>query len=59
MLDITFCSGSRCNRTEDCKRWTGNLEKKLRDEQIDPTDIEISVAMFADENGNCEMYLEK
>lgn len=28
-----------------------------RYEQIDPTDIEVSVAMFADENGLCDAFM--
>lgn len=58
-LDMTFCSGLRCDRKVNCERWTGNLETKARKQMIDLTGRRISTAQFADHNGNCVMFIQK
>ncbi len=57
-LGITFCTGTRCDKKQDCGRWTKNLELQLVKEKIDPQDIYVSVAEFSDADGKCDDFRE-
>lgn len=52
-LDMTFCSGSRCMRANTCERWTENLYKEAERRKWDLDNRPISMAEFADHNGEC------
>lgn len=54
-LDITFCQGARCDRTETCARF---IERARRIVEANPhlESVPISVAQFSDHEGNCEHY---
>lgn len=55
ILDKTFCSGLRCDRREECDRWTGALDKLIKaNPRLEGQ--RISIAQFADHDGKCDMY---
>lgn len=54
ILDRTFCSGSRCNRTNTCDRFSGHLKKYF--EENPHRERPISLAQFADHDGKCTRY---
>lgn len=51
-LDMTFCSGLRCERTGSCERWIGHLKGRT-----DAGVRYISQAQFGDDDGKCDYYL--
>lgn len=55
-LDRTFCTGLRCKRAASCDRWTDNLVTWAEEKEIDLENQRISVAEFADQDGNCNMW---
>lgn len=55
-LDMSFCSGLRCTRASTCERWFKNLQKWDEKHNMMHRLNHISMAQFADHDGNCEMY---
>ena len=49
--DITFCTGERCKRLKGCHRFKGHHDFQAP--------VYLSIAAFADHDGNCEMFWDK
>lgn len=54
-LDRTFCSGARCSKTETCDRYMGLVRDYAKEYPGFMENRPISVAEFADHNGNCSL----
>lgn len=57
-LDMTFCSGNRCDKTSKCERFVGHIEKKCKEINFDITGRRISVGNFADHAGDCDKFIQ-
>jgi hypothetical protein len=58
-LDITWCTGLRCDKKERCNR---NIERLIKEVVGDISRYDIipySIAQFADHEGKCDMFVEK
>lgn len=54
-FDRTFCTGLRCDKKENCDRWTEHLKRWL-DKNPSFLKRHFSIAQFADHMGDCQMF---
>lgn len=53
-LDITWCDGKRCKKTEQCERHMAKLLAHTKDwSQEQKEKLHVGVADFSDYDGNC------
>lgn len=57
-LDITWCTGLRCDRKEWCHRYIENLKRLVKKRGMDFNELQISVATFADHDGKCDDFMK-
>lgn len=56
-LDITWCTGLRCGKTNTCHRWIKRVDAFLKDHpDHSHRTSRLSITEFADHDGNCKMY---
>lgn len=55
-LDITWCTGLRCGRTQECQRFEGRLKRIVEKDGLDWKTLKISMAQFADYDGKCDKF---
>jgi hypothetical protein len=61
-LDMTFCSGLRCNKTKECARFTDRIREAAKKYKHIREILEykpISISQFADHKGVCTHFVQK